>query len=149
MAAQRRLRPPSRAGHLSVVVTGQAEWGGWRVPGAEYDLDPAKVKMQARLIASAPQLAAFAGGLVEWARKSGEDMPNDLVNWPIMRRTFWRMSRARVSQGSRRSVDLANAARAQARHGAGTAGELTAQFGRFAHANRRPARHSSGRLQAA
>ena len=40
---------------------------------------PARSKMQARLIASAPQLAAFAGGLVEWARKSGEDMPNALV----------------------------------------------------------------------
>ena len=35
--------------------------------------------MQARLISSAPQLAAFANGLVEWARKSGEDMPNALV----------------------------------------------------------------------
>jgi hypothetical protein len=55
------------------------EWGGWRVPGAEYDLDPAKIEMQARLIASAPQLAAFAGGLVDWARKSGEDMPHALV----------------------------------------------------------------------
>ena len=66
-------------GTYPVVITGDAEWGGWRVPGAEYDLDPSKVEMQARLIASAPQLAAFAGGLVDWARKSGEDMPNALV----------------------------------------------------------------------
>jgi hypothetical protein len=66
-------------GTFPVVITGQADWGGWRVPGAEYDLDPAKIEIQARLIASAPQLAAFAGGLVEWARKTGEDMPNDLV----------------------------------------------------------------------
>jgi len=66
-------------GTYPVVITGEAEWGGWRVPGAEYDLDPQKVEMQARLIASAPQLAAFAGGLVEWARKSGEDMPSALV----------------------------------------------------------------------
>ena len=35
--------------------------------------------MQARLIASAPQLAAFATDLVDWARKSGEDMPNELA----------------------------------------------------------------------
>ena len=62
-----------------MVITGEAEWGGWRVPGAEYDLDPAKVEEQARLIASAPQLAGFANALVEWARKSGEDMPNDLA----------------------------------------------------------------------
>src|ERR1700712_2104517 len=66
-------------GTYPVVITGDAEWGGWRVPGAEYDLDPSKVEMQARLIASAPQLAAFADGLVDWARKSGEDMPNALV----------------------------------------------------------------------
>jgi hypothetical protein len=66
-------------GTYPVVVTGDAEWGGWRVPGAEYDLDPSKVEIQARLIASAPLLASFANGLVEWARKSGEDMPNALV----------------------------------------------------------------------
>jgi hypothetical protein len=66
-------------GTYPVVITGPTEWGGWRVPGAEYDLNPAKVEEQARLIASAPQLASFATGLVEWARKSGEEMPNALV----------------------------------------------------------------------
>ena len=53
-------------GTYPVVITGEAEWGGWRVPGAEYDLDPGKMEEQARLIASAPKLAAFAivaGGL--------------------------------------------------------------------------------------
>ena len=66
-------------GTYPVVMTGEAEWGGWRVPGAEYDLNPVKVEEQARLIASAPKLASFANGLVEWARKSGEDMPNALA----------------------------------------------------------------------
>lgn len=66
-------------GTYPVVVTGQTDWGGWRVPGAEYDLNPAKVEEQARLIAAAPQLVSFASGLIEWARKSGEDMPNALV----------------------------------------------------------------------
>ena len=66
-------------GTYPVVVTGEAEWGGWRVPGAEYDLDPIKMEEQARLIAHAPQLAGFAASLVEWARKSGEDMPNALA----------------------------------------------------------------------
>ncbi len=66
-------------GTYPVVITGKEEWGGWRVPGAEYDLDPAKVEEQARLIASAPALASFAVSLVDWARKSGEDMPNALV----------------------------------------------------------------------
>ncbi len=50
------------------------------MPGAEYDLDPAKIEEQARLIASAPKLAAFAKSLVDWARKSGEEMPNALVD---------------------------------------------------------------------
>jgi hypothetical protein len=66
-------------GTYPVVVTGEAEWGGGRVPGAEYDLDPTRIEEQARLIAFAPQLAAFADALVEWARKSGEDMPNALA----------------------------------------------------------------------
>jgi hypothetical protein len=66
-------------GTYPVVITGQAEWGGWRVPGAEYDLDPERIERQARLIAYAPQLEIFALELVEWARKSGEDMPDVLV----------------------------------------------------------------------
>lgn len=66
-------------GTYPIIITGEAEWGGWRVPGAEYDLDPEKVEKQARLIANAPALANFATELVEWARKSGEEMPSQLV----------------------------------------------------------------------
>ncbi len=67
-------------GTYPVVITGEADWGGWRVPGAEYDLDPLKVEHQARLIAAAPRLADFASSLIDWARKSGEDMPTSLVD---------------------------------------------------------------------
>ena len=67
-------------GTYPVVFTGKADWGGWRVPGAEYDLDPVKIERQARMIASAPMLVHVATGLVEWARKSGEDMPTALVD---------------------------------------------------------------------
>jgi hypothetical protein len=66
-------------GTYPIIVTGEAEWGGWRVPGAEYDLDPDKIEKQARLIASAPRLADFANELVEWARRSGEEMPTELA----------------------------------------------------------------------
>jgi len=66
-------------GTYPVVVTGDNDWGGWRVPGAEYEQDPAKIEEQARLIAHAPRLAAFASSLVEWARRSGEEMPNELA----------------------------------------------------------------------
>jgi hypothetical protein len=67
-------------GTYPVVVTGEAEWGGWRVPGAEYDLDPLKIERQARLIAAAPAMEIFAKNLVDWARKSGEEMPAALAD---------------------------------------------------------------------
>ncbi len=67
-------------GTYPVVITGQADWGGWRVPGAEYDLDPMRIERQARLIASAPLFETFAQELVDWARKSGEEMPTALVD---------------------------------------------------------------------
>ncbi len=66
-------------GTYPVVITGETDWGGWRVPGAEYDLDPEKVEKQARLIANAPRLASLASELIEWARRSGEEMPSDLA----------------------------------------------------------------------
>jgi len=66
-------------GTYPVVITGDTDWGGWRVPGAEYDLDPTKIERQARMIALAPRLASFARGLVNWARKSGEEMPTSLT----------------------------------------------------------------------
>ena len=67
-------------GTYPVIVTGESAWGGWRVPGAEYDLDPDRVERQARLIANAPKLASMANELIEWARKSGEEMPSELVD---------------------------------------------------------------------
>jgi hypothetical protein len=67
-------------GTYPVVITGQADWGGWRVPGAEYDLDPERVERQARLIANAPVFESLAHELVDWARKSGEDMPATLAD---------------------------------------------------------------------
>jgi hypothetical protein len=66
-------------GTYPVVMTGETEWGGWRVPGAEYDLDPLKVERQAHMIAAAPRLASVARTLIEWARKSGEEMPAELA----------------------------------------------------------------------
>jgi hypothetical protein len=50
-------------GTFPVVVTDRQDWGGWRVPGAEYDRDPAKIEQQARLLAAAPKLMALARDL--------------------------------------------------------------------------------------
>lgn len=66
-------------GTYPVVMTGETEWGGWRVPGAEYDLDPLKIERQAQMIAAAPRLASVVRTLIEWARKSGEEMPAELA----------------------------------------------------------------------
>jgi hypothetical protein len=60
-----------------VVVTGEVEWGGWRVPGAEYALSPDRVEKQARMIASTPILAALVKGIADWASK--ETVPPSLL----------------------------------------------------------------------
>ena len=58
-----------------MVVTDTADWGGWRVPGAEYDRDPAKIEAQARLIAAAPALMQVAQSLVDLAAEAPDDAP--------------------------------------------------------------------------
>jgi len=62
-------------GSYPVVVTDAADWGGWRVPGAEYDRDPERIEFQARLIAAAPQLMALAQSVVDAVDDSPEDAP--------------------------------------------------------------------------
>ncbi len=62
-------------GSFPVIVTDQADWGGWRVPGAEYDRDPRSIEFQARLIASAPQLRALARALIELVAEAPDDAP--------------------------------------------------------------------------
>jgi hypothetical protein len=65
-------------GTYPVVVTDPSDWGGWRVPGAEYDRDPERIELQARLIAAAPALMALAERLAETADESPEDCPPEL-----------------------------------------------------------------------
>ncbi len=59
-------------GSYPVVVTDAQNWGGWRVPGAEYDRDPGRIEHQARLIVHAPSLFALAERLV----RSAQDDPD-------------------------------------------------------------------------
>jgi hypothetical protein len=51
------------------VVTDSQNWGGWRVPGAEYDRDPGRIEHQARLIVHAPSLFALAERLMKSAQE--------------------------------------------------------------------------------
>lgn len=62
-------------GTYPVVVTDPADWGGWRVPGAEYDRDPERIEFQARLIAAAPRLMQLAQSLIDAVAESPDDAP--------------------------------------------------------------------------
>ena len=66
-------------GTYPVVVTGDADWGGWRVPGSEYALSPARVERQARVIAVAPRLIEIVKQLAEWGKAAPGGMPDSLV----------------------------------------------------------------------
>jgi len=62
-------------GSFPVVVTDLGDWGGWRVPGAEYDRDPKTIEFQARLIASAPALRSIARDLLAVVAEAPDDAP--------------------------------------------------------------------------
>ena len=62
------------------VMTSETDWGGWRVPGAEYDLYPEKIEHQARMIVNAPRMAALLSVLVEKTKLEPENVPDDIAS---------------------------------------------------------------------
>ena len=66
-------------GTYPVVVTDTADWGGWRVPGAEYDRDPQRIEFQARLIVAAPRLMTLAQDLADTVAENPEDAPPEAL----------------------------------------------------------------------
>lgn len=89
-------------GTFPIVVTGEQDWGGWRVPGAEYDRDPQMIEFQARLITAAPALMKLAEKLAEQAEKP-DDMPDDL-------RTLVEFARDTIKRIKSRPSDSVNSA---------------------------------------
>lgn len=75
-------------GTYPVVVTDASDWGGWRVPGAEYDRDPHRMELQARLIAASPQLMALAEQLVASVDDNTGDAPPELMRLASQARTI-------------------------------------------------------------
>ena len=65
-------------GTYPVVVTSEADWGGWRVPGSEYALSPARIERQARVVAAAPRLIEIVKQLAEWSKAAPGGMPDSL-----------------------------------------------------------------------
>ncbi len=61
------------------IVTGETDWGGWRVPGAEYDLYPERIEIQARLIVNAPKMVALLRSLVNQVKIEPEDVSHELT----------------------------------------------------------------------
>ena len=84
MRARNKWQQPDDCAHhphpgtFPVVVTDQADWGGWRVPGAEYDRDPRLIEYQARLIAEAPRLLKIARDLHAFIDDAPTDAPPEL-----------------------------------------------------------------------
>jgi hypothetical protein len=85
LRARNKWQAPEDCGHhplpgtFPVVVTNEADWGGWRVPGAEYDRDPYKIEQQARMIAASPRLLQLAHDLVELASEASGDLPPEVL----------------------------------------------------------------------
>lgn len=65
-------------GTYPVVVTDLQDWGGWRTPGAEYDRDPHKIEIQARIIVSGPKLLKLAADLQQLVAEMAEEAPLEL-----------------------------------------------------------------------
>jgi hypothetical protein len=66
-------------GTYPTVVTSETDWGGWRVPGAEYDLYPERIEYQARLLANAPKMAELLRALVSRVKVEPENVPHEIT----------------------------------------------------------------------
>lgn len=65
-------------GTYPVIVTDEKDWGGWRVPVAEYDRDPQRIEHQARVMTNALKLMRVARGLIEFAQDYPHETPPQL-----------------------------------------------------------------------
>jgi hypothetical protein len=67
-------------GTYPVVTTDDRNWGGWRVPSAEYDRDPQRIEFQARIIEAAPHLMRISKALAQFGHNHSDDMPAELLD---------------------------------------------------------------------
>jgi hypothetical protein len=62
-----------------VIVTTERDWGGWRVPGAEYDRNPELIEQQARMMVKAPMMAAVLYQFIDDISEQEENLPESTV----------------------------------------------------------------------
>jgi hypothetical protein len=62
-----------------MIVTTDHDWGGWRVPGAEYDLDPYRIEQQAQVIVRAPVFHKLLEDFVQHAEQEPENLSDDFT----------------------------------------------------------------------
>lgn len=67
-------------GTYPVVVTDERDWGGWRVPMAEYDRDPERIERQARMIVNCVRLLRVSRELIDFAKTQPQDTPPPLMD---------------------------------------------------------------------
>lgn len=85
LRGQNRWKSAEQCGHHPfpgthpTVVTSDRDWGGWRVPGAEYDLDPHRIEHQAQVIARAPVFVKLLEEFVQYADSEAENLSDDLT----------------------------------------------------------------------
>ncbi|MEM9740920.1 MAG: hypothetical protein AAF829_13775 [Pseudomonadota bacterium] len=66
-------------GTFPIVMTDEHDWGGWRVPGSEYDRDPGKIEHQARLISNSPHMLRQMRLFVKFASENPHDLPEEML----------------------------------------------------------------------
>lgn len=83
--ARNKWQQPEECGHhphpgtYPVIVTGESDWGGWRVPAAEYDLYPERIESQAQIMSSSFLLMTLLGKFVAQMRADEENVPEELL----------------------------------------------------------------------
>lgn len=65
-------------GTFPVVVTDELDWGGWRVPSAEYEREPRKIEHQALVIAHALKMLRITRAIARFAEDSPARLPEEL-----------------------------------------------------------------------
>ena len=84
-SAEQCRHHPHPGTHPTVVTNGN-EWGGWRVPGSEYDLDPHRIERQAQMIVRAPLLVKLLEEFLRHSDQEPENLSDELTQLAQMAR---------------------------------------------------------------